>query len=162
MRAVPDVIAEEGEADTAPDQVSDQAPDMPAALMLVFRESDITDVVDSLFDMLADIFKSDHWKLRPEQAQRLGGPLAEILNASRSSISASLPDVLAKWMMETPGAVAFLFACATVVGPRIKDQMKISRERKQARPVAQPITGQHAQAAPARTGFIVEVPGGRA
>jgi len=89
-------------------------------------------VLEEIFDWLAERFDSAHWKLTERQADMLGEPTAQLLTGVWQKLSLYLPDVLTV----TPGATAFLFACTFVVGPKLAQQMAITRSRRQG--AAQP------------------------
>jgi hypothetical protein len=133
LNAVPDVIGDEAKPDAS---ASAEAMDSGAAAMvsvldgLVFSEQDVADTLTELFSWLADKFGSDHWLLSERQQRMLGGPTAQVVNASWVKLREKLPDILARWCESTPGATAFLMAFGIVVVPKAMKQMKLSRERK--------------------------------
>ncbi len=130
LSKVPDVIGDDPATDGA-------QPGAPAALdpvaglmaMVAFEEQDVRDTLSEFFDWMAERFKSDHWKLNERQARMLGKPGTLLANALWAKLQAYLPEVLGKWCETTPGALAFLTACGIVIGPKVMQQMQISKRR---------------------------------
>jgi hypothetical protein len=136
---VPDSI---GSADSLPepeDDPNDLGSDAVAALMaqIAFEPQDVQDTVCEFFDWLSERFQSNHWKLTDRQARMLGRPTAQMLNSIWIKLQTFLPNILARWCEETPGATAFILACGIVVAPKVAKQVQISRERRKAKPVIQ-------------------------
>lgn len=131
LSAVPDVIGDNLGAGEPAAEPGDNADDPIAALMaqVAFEEQDIQDTLAEFFDWLSVRFKSDHWKLTDRQARMLGRPSAQLLNSMWARLQNYLPEILAKWCVETPGATAFILACGLVVTPKVMEQVRISRER---------------------------------
>lgn len=147
LGSVPDSISDGLPGADGPEASgASEADDAIAALMaqVAFEPQDVQDVVAETFEWLAEHFKSDHWKLTERQARMLGRPTAQLLNSLWARLSAYIPDILARWCEETPGATAFLLACGLVVGPKIAQQISISRQRAKERPIVQPIRVQPA------------------
>ena len=134
LNGIPDVIGDvpvEGIGGQAAPPASD---DPIAGLMaaIAFEEEDVRDTLTESFEWLAERFKSDHWKLTERQARMLGKPTAMLLNSLWSKLQTILPDILAKWCEETPGATAFILACGIVVVPKVAQQVSISRAKGKA------------------------------
>jgi hypothetical protein len=131
LASVPDVIGDDP-ADAGSGALgASETDEAIAALMaqVAFEPQDVQDVVAETFDWLAERFRSDHWKLSERQARMLGRPTAQLLNSLWAKLSNYIPDILARWCEDTPGATAFLLACGMVVGPKVMQQMSISRAR---------------------------------
>ena len=130
LASVPEIIG--GEADDPGGPADVQELDPVAALMaqVAFEPQDVQDILVEMFDWLGERFQSDHWKLNERQARMLGTPAALMLNSIWARLQDYIPDLIAKWCMETPGASKFILACGLVIGPKIAKQITISRERK--------------------------------
>jgi hypothetical protein len=130
LSAIPDHIGP-GEPGEGGASTVDDAGDPIAALMaqVAFETQDVQDTLCELFDWLGERFESDHWKLTDRQARMMGRPTAQLLNSIWAKLQNLLPDILARWCEETPGATAFILACGIVVAPKIGKQIVISRER---------------------------------
>lgn len=150
LTAVPEVI---GETLPEPGQEVAGAADPVSSLMamVAFEEDDVRDTLGELFDWLAERFKSEHWRLNERQARMLGKPGTLLANAMWAKLQAYLPDVLGKWCETTPGALAFLTACGIVIGPKVMQQVRISRERKAHVPVVRESPSHGPQPAHERT-----------
>jgi hypothetical protein len=128
--------------------------------MVAFEPEDVQDTVCEFFEWLAVRFESDHWKLTDRQARMMGRPTAQLLNSLWARLQAVLPDILARWCEQTPGATAFILACGIVVVPKVGKQIAISRERRKAKPFVEPAP--RPQPVPPRAsdkpagGFVVE------
>jgi hypothetical protein len=105
---------------------------------IAFEEEDVRDTLGEVFEWLADKFDSDHWELTERQARMLGRPTAQLLNSVWAKLQSKLPDILARWCDETPGATAFIIACGIVVGPKVAKQVTLSRAKKKAVPMVKP------------------------
>ena len=118
-----------------------EEPNPFAGLMaaIAFEEQDVKDTLSEMFDWMAERFNSEHWKLTDRQVRILGKPTAQLLNSLWAKLNVILPDILARWCDDTPGATAFILACGIVVGPKVAKQVTISRQRKAAnRQMVQP------------------------
>lgn len=154
LSSVPSSIG--GEADDpggpADVRVKDDGP--VAALMeqVAFETQDVQDMLAEMFDWLAERFQSEHWKLNERQARVLGRPSTLMLNSIWLKLQAYIPEILAKWCEETPGATAFITAVGLVIVPKVTKQVAISRER--AKSGSKP-KDQRVQPVPAPTPRIV-------
>lgn len=113
-----------GEADsTDPESMlSDMIP------AITFNPAKVRAYLEEGFDWLAEKFDSGHWRLTEKQADMLAEPTAELLGGVWTKVAEYLPELLTS----TPGATAFVFACAFVLGPKIGQQVAISRQKKTA------------------------------
>lgn len=102
--------------------------------MVAFEPQDVQDTLTEFFDWMAERFESDHWKLTERQQRMMGRPTAMMLNSLWGKLQRLLPDILARWCEQTPGATAFILACGIVVVPKVGKQIGISRERRQSKP----------------------------
>lgn len=114
-----------------PDEADAVASLLPS---ISFHEKQVRSVLVEGFDWLAGRFDSTHWKLTENQADMLAGPTAQLLGGVWTKLAVMLPDA----MVSTPGATALLFAATVVVGPKIAQQMAISRQRRQGTRPEQP------------------------
>lgn len=130
LSRVPEVIGDDPATEGARPGVP-EALDPVAGLMamVAFEEQDVRETLAEFFDWMAERFKSDHWKLNERQARMLGKPGTLLANALWAKLQAYLPEVLGKWCETTPGALAFLTACGIVIGPKVMQQMQISKRR---------------------------------
>jgi hypothetical protein len=136
LSGVPSTIG--ADADTEGGTSSAPGADDPiAALMaqVAFEEQDVKDTLCEFFDWMAERFESEHWRLTDRQTRMLGRPTSLLLNSLWAKLQTMLPDVLARWCESTPGAMAFMTAAGFAIFPKVMTQVKISRERKRARPV---------------------------
>ena len=113
-----------------PAAVDDDDPIAALMAQVAFEEQDVKDTLCEFFDWLATKFDNDNWKLTDRQSRMLGKPTAQLANSLWARLQTILPDVIARWCAETPGAFAFLSACGLVVLPKVMNQIKVSRERK--------------------------------
>lgn len=126
--------------DSDPEFIAPGAPspeqDAIASLMaqVTFEEQDVRDCLSEFFAWLAQKFDNENWKLTERQERMLGKPAAQLANSLWVRLQTLLPDVIARWCMETPGAFAFLTVAGLVITPKIMNQIKVSRERKQKGP----------------------------
>lgn len=113
----------------------DETGDAIASLMaqVAFEPQDVQDTLAELFEWLAERFESDHWKLTDRQLRMMGRPSAQLLNSIWVKLQNYIPDILARWCEDTPGATAFILACGIVVVPKVAKQIVISRERNAAK-----------------------------
>jgi hypothetical protein len=128
-----------------------QANDNPVAALMAavaFEEQDVQDTLGEIFEWMADRFKSDHWELSERQARMLGRPTAQLLNSLWAKLQNKLPDILSRWMDDTPGAAAFFLACGIVLAPKITKQYAISKDRKRTAPMVRASTA-HGSSQPA-------------
>jgi hypothetical protein len=140
LQGVPDVIGEDvagSSGDAAPGDVQDQDPIAALMAQVAFEPQDVQDVLAECFDWLSERFESEHWRLTDRQARMLGRPTAQLLNSLWARLGNYLPDILSRWCEETPGAMAFLMAAGMVVAPKVMQQVSISRERKEKKPMVQ-------------------------
>lgn len=129
--------------------VEDHAPDPAAAAPrssdgaavadmlpeITFDPSDVQDVLREGFHWVADRFDSAHWELTESQARMLGKPTAQLL----STLYSRLPDFLTRWCDSTPGLAGLCVTGAIVIGPKVAQQVAISRERRKTlKPVNRP------------------------
>lgn len=96
-----------------------------------FKPELVKKYLNALFTRLADGFDSAHWLLTEDEADLLAGPTAELLGGAWSKLSQYLPEMLVSF----PGATAFIFAAGVVIGPKIAQQMAISKVKKRGLPV---------------------------
>ena len=136
IAGVPDMVTDTGEdappISTMPN--SDQASEdreLVSALMagVAFDPEDVQETLTEFFGWMAEKFQSDHWKLTDRQARMLGRPTAQLMNSLWARLADYLPDVITQWCDRTPGAMAFLMAAGMVVGPKVAQQISISRKR---------------------------------
>jgi hypothetical protein len=130
---IPDA-APEGEAlepGTGGDPVSDFMAEM------VFEEQDVKDALCEIFDWLAEKFDNGNWKLTERQTRILGKATFQLSTSLWSRLQQLLPDLIARWCESTPGAAAFVGALGIVVVPKAWNQVKVSRERKSQKRVAE-------------------------
>lgn len=144
----------------APDVVSDQLPQADAqgadlseengvsALMaqVTFEEEDVREGLEMLFALFAEWRQIEDWKLTANQSRILGRPCAQMINAIWLKLQGRMPGWVERWLSETPGAAAFLLACAIVVGPKVSKDIAISRERRNA-DRAKPVSARRQNAA---------------
>lgn len=97
--------------------------------LISFDESDVRGVLEEGFDFLADRFDSAHWKLTERQSRMLGKPTAQLLTSVWTKLSYILPAGLAEWCASTPGLAAFVLTSTIVLGPKIAQQLAVSRQR---------------------------------
>jgi hypothetical protein len=95
----------------------------------LINEEDVKAIVAETFDLLASHFGSEHWRLGPRQVRMLGAPLTALLQHVWQKLAQTLPDVLAKWCEETPGAAMLVLSCGLVVVPRVVAQGSLNRKR---------------------------------
>lgn len=135
LAQIPDRIEDDPNPEQGPGGPA-EAPDAdPIAAMMAgiaIEQEDVRDLAEWFFEFLAGRFESEHWKLTESQANRLAKPAAVMLNAIWLKLQSSLPDVITRWLEQTPGAMGLLFACGFIVVPRITRQVAISKERRQA------------------------------
>ena len=135
-RLLADVPMRIGEITDTPlgEPVEPPGDDPIAALMaqVAFEPQDVQDMIEELFNFLAERFNSEHWKLTSTQSRILGRPAAQLANALWKRLQNYLPDILGRWCEETPGAMAFIIACGIVVAPKVTKQISLSRERAQS------------------------------
>ncbi len=126
-----------------------------AAAMLpdiTFDPEQVEDVLGEAFHWIAEKFDSAHWELTEKQSRMLGRPTAQLL----TTLYSRLPEFLLRWCDATPGLAGMVITGAIVVGPKVAQQVAISRERRKAmKPKAQPqAVPRKAQAGP--VGPIIE------
>jgi hypothetical protein len=109
--------------------------------LIGFEERDVRNVLEEGFDFLADRFNSEHWKLTEKQSQMLGGPTAQLLSSVWTKLSYLLPDQIARWCVSTPGLAGFVIVSSVVIGPKVMQQLTISRQKKSAPAPQRPATG---------------------
>ena len=131
LHAVPESINEEPDAD---ELIVEEAADPEAIRALIpsitFNEQEVREVLEESFDWLAEKFDSAHWKLTERQSRMIGKPTAQLLGFVWSRVSDLLPDILARWCNATPGLLDFLMVSGLIVGPKVRQQVAISRSRK--------------------------------
>jgi hypothetical protein len=140
LAAVPASIGGEADDPGGPADVPGQEADPIAALMaqVAFEPQDVQDMLGEMFDWLSERFQSDHWKLNERQTRLLGKPTALMLNSIWARLQNLLPDLIANWCEETPGAMDFIIMAGMIVGPKVAKQIVISRERAKAAPAQKP------------------------
>ena len=119
----------------------DQDPISALMREVAFDREDVEAVLIELFDSLAERFESDHWRLKDRQVKILGKPTTQLLCSVWAKLCAIMPDVVARWCENTPGAMAFLIAAGIVVVPKARKQMALNRLKVTAKrpvPVQQP------------------------
>jgi hypothetical protein len=126
-----------------------------AAAMLpdiTFDPEQVEDVLGEAFHWIAEKFDSAHWELTEKQSRMLGRPTAQLL----TTLCSRLPEFLLRWCDATPGLAGMAITGVIVVGPKVAQQVAISRERRKAmKPKAQPqAVPRKAQAGP--VGPIIE------
>lgn len=113
-------------------------PGSAAAEMLpeiTFDVDQVEDVLGEAFHWIAERFDSAHWELTEKQSRMLGRPTAQLC----STLYSRLPEFLLRWCDATPGLAGIVVAGAIVVGPKVAQQVAISRERRKApKPNARP------------------------
>ena len=137
-----------GEADDpgGPADLSASAGAVDLVPSIIFSTQKTEAVLVEIFDWLAGVFDSEHWKLSANQVSMLGEPTAQLLGGVWSKLSEKLPDILT----QTPGATAFLLACTIVVVPKAAQQVAVSRARRQGRPAPRRAGGGPAPVQPIR------------
>lgn len=165
LAAVPDVIGGATPEAAAAEGESFQDTGITELLAAVaFEEQDVRDLLEELFERLAARFESDHWRLSERQSRILGKPSAQLANSIWAKLRDRIPEILARWCEETPGAVAFLTACGIVIVPKVVKQFNVSRTRKRElieadRPAVPTVGRKHAPQPPTRTpdaSFVTE------
>lgn len=121
--AAPGPVSSDGAA------VADMLPE------ITFDPSDVQDVLRESFHWVAERFDSAHWELTESQARMLGKPTAQLL----STLYSRLPDFIIRWCDSTPGLAGLCVTGAIVIGPKVAQQVAISRERRKTpKPVNRP------------------------
>lgn len=100
--------------------------------LISFDAEDVRGVLEEGFDFLAERFDSEHWKLTERQSRMLGRPTTELLTSIWTKLSLLLPDQLAQWCTAMPGLAGFVLTSSIVVGPKIAQQLAVSRQRRAA------------------------------
>jgi hypothetical protein len=100
--------------------------------LISFDEEDVRGVLEEGFDFLAERFDSAHWKLTERQSRMLGRPTAQLLTSVWMKLSYMLPAGLAEWCSKTPGLAAFVLTSSIVIGPKVAQQLAVSRQRSAA------------------------------
>jgi hypothetical protein len=95
----------------------------------LIEEAGVSEIVAEMFDILAEHFGSDHWRLGPRQVRMLGAPLTALLRHVWKKLAEKIPDVLARWCEETPGATMLVVSLGLVVVPRVVQQGKLNKQR---------------------------------
>lgn len=95
---------------------------------IAFDPQDVQDVLREGFHWIAERFDSAHWELTESQARMLGKPTAQLL----STLYSRLPAFLTSWCDSTPGLGALCVTGAIVIGPKVAQQVAISRERRKS------------------------------
>jgi hypothetical protein len=166
LAAVPDVIGPEPGAMGAESAAATQAApaggehlsaDTFSSLLdaIAFEEQDVQDTLGEIFDYLAERFESDHWKLTERQMRMLGRPTAQLLNSIWTKLRTRIPDILAKWCEDTPGATAFCLAFGLVVVPKVTKQFVLSRQPRVEKVAAPPRKQPAAVSVPGTMGIPV-------
>ena len=135
LAAVPESIG--GGEESPADGLAGGAPDPIADLMaqVVFEPQDVQDILTEFFDWAAERGRSEHWKLSDRQGRMLARPLAQLMDSCWRKLQNYLPTLLGNWCESTPGAMAFLLAAGLVIGPKVAQQMAISKARRLAVPL---------------------------
>lgn len=152
LAAVPETIGDAPLGDGIGIAGEIEEPNPIAGLMaaIAFEEQDVKDTLSEMFDWMAERFQSEHWKLTDRQVRILGKPTAQLLNSLWAKLNVILPDILARWCDDTPGATAFILACGIVVGPKVGKQIRLSRAKSKANAAAKMVApGQSHGPAPA-------------
>lgn len=165
LHRVPETIGEAADADdpNAPEIVPEADPVTQLLANIVFEQDDVQDVAEWLFETLASVYNSEHWNLTEAQSLRLAKPATKLLNAMWARLQTRLPDTIANWLQNTPGAMALIVAAGFIVIPRVQMQMALNRERKAAKPLVQETRSPQPVAprptpppSPARSGIVIE------
>lgn len=138
LSSVPDHIGGEADDPGGPGDVSmheDIDADSVREFMaeIVFENQDIHDLLVEFFDWIAEKRQMEHWRLTERQARMLGRPLAQLLNSLWIRLQNYLPETLAGWCEDIPGATGFILACGLVPTPKIFQDVRILRERAKLR-----------------------------
>lgn len=134
LDAVPDEIGGEEEASPEGAEGGIGADDITQLMgSIAFEEQDVKDALGEVFDWIGERMQSDHWRLTERQARMLGKPTAQLLNSIWQKLMQRMPDVIAQWCEDTPGATAFLVSFGIVVVPKATRQMTITKHRRQRR-----------------------------
>lgn len=125
-------FAEIGVEDPAPSDVPVGASEGAAVADMLpeiaFDPVDVQDVLREGFHWIAERFDSAHWELTETQARMLGKPTAQLL----STLYSRLPDFLTRWCDSTPGLAGLCVTGAIVIGPKVAQQVAITRERRKS------------------------------
>jgi hypothetical protein len=128
---VPENVSDSAGADREPDFNSDGTRiDEPRGEIRVFNEQFIADSLEEAFAFASHYFESDHWLLSETQSRMLSGPSKQLLDSLWTHINRMLPLWLARWSESTPGLIDCVFAFSIVLGAKIAQQVKVSRDRR--------------------------------
>jgi hypothetical protein len=135
LGALPDFIGDETQPDgTSAAHLGDDpgsspmlAPNAPG---IQFDPEYVRAVLEESFSWVADRFDSAHWLLTERQSKMLTGPTTQLMGSLWTRVQQLLPEWLARWSSETPGLVDCVFAFSLVLGPKIGQQVAISRVRR--------------------------------
>lgn len=135
LAAVPDVIGEERSSelvaiDDAGADLSNQARIGELVELGYVDAEQAGDIAGDIFDYLAVRFDSDHWKLKPNNRERIGRPFAASVNGAIQAVLDYLPDSASVIAAAHPEWAAFGLAIGGAIVPRALKQLKVSRERK--------------------------------
>jgi len=95
----------------------------PGTVAIVVKEKYVRLAFEAAYKALAKFFDSEHWLLDSDEARALAEPSSLLL-------ARLLPLWFTRWAESTPGALDLLFAMAIINGPRIAEQVELSRERR--------------------------------
>lgn len=137
LHAVPDVIGSEADDPVGPAQLPDQDPVAALMAQVAFEPQFVQDLFEEFHSYLARLLDSEHWEMTDRQARMIRGPATQLLNSMWTNLQSYLPDIFSRWCEQTPGATAFFLAISIVDGPKIPQQIAISRERARQRPLVQ-------------------------
>jgi hypothetical protein len=124
--------APEGESGDAvnPELSNQQRIDALVALGYV-DANDGGDLAECLFDWLAEKL-GDHWKLNAKRREKIGRPLAAIINSCAEAVFDNLPEGVGGAVSEHPEWTALGIAVAGTVVPCALKQLKARRKTKTA------------------------------
>jgi hypothetical protein len=130
LGGVPDHIGGNGAAADPPDAAGNRIAAMVDSLVIKPEHVDV--LIEGLFKGASWFFDSDHWLVSPLEARVLSQPGAEMLNYIWLSHRDEISNRFVEWMLSTPGALGLIMGGGIILGPRIVQQVKVSRERRPA------------------------------
>lgn len=100
------------------------------ASAITFEEQDVRELLEMGFGWMAEKFESDHWRLSERQSKIIGRPAAQLATSLWVKVCQFLPEWLMRAAETTPGLAGFVLGSGIVVGPKVMQQMRISKTRK--------------------------------
>jgi hypothetical protein len=141
---------------------SDDAAELVALMdCVMFTPEDVAGTVAEWCDHLATWLDSDHWRISEGQQRLLGKPYATLANGMWGKVKQMLPGWLASTCETTPGLAGSFMVTAAVFGPKVMQQLIVSRMKKKAGPRIVKPNNEPAPApapAPAHTGPFGRTP----